>query len=242
MRYYNNHGKRHRLAAIVHTLDTKKVLQTIVRLEQRINERFPDSGLEQVCTDFLGIAERTQNRIQWIEKPNLWLRWGIAAVILAGLTIFVYSLSLLELRVRLPDLAESIQILEALLNDVILIGAAVFFLITIEARIKRARTLQALHELRGMAHVVDMHQLTKDPAVIVNDNPTNSSPTRNLTAFQLKRYLDYCSELLSLIGKMAALYSQRLPDPQIVTAASEVEALCTSLSRKIWQKIVMIDA
>ena len=225
----------------MHTLDTEKVLHTIVRLQQRIDERFPESGLKQVCASFFDIAKDTQNRIQWIEKPNLWLRWGIGIVVLVGLAIFIYSLSLLEWRVRLPDLAESIQILEALLNDVILIGAAVFFLLTIETRIKRARTLQALHELRGLAHVVDMHQLTKDPAVIVNNNPTSSSPTRNLSAFQLKRYLDYCSELLSLVGKMAALYSQRLPDPQIVTAASEVEELCTSLSRKIWQKIVMIE-
>ena len=224
-----------------HTLKLEKVLQTIGQLERRIQERFPDSGLLDTCHNFFRIAEDTQTRIEWIDKPNLWLRWGVGFAITIGLAIFLHSLSLLELQVQLPNLPESIQLLEALLNDVILIAAAVFFLLSIETRIKRNRTLNALHELRGLAHVVDMHQLTKDPAVIVNNSPTTSSPVRNLTAFQLKRYLDYCSELLSLLGKMAALYSQRLPDSQIVTAASEVEDLCTGLSRKIWQKIVMIE-
>lgn len=224
------------------TLDTDKVLHTIEKLEKRISERFPEAGLRQVCANFYSIAKDSRRRIAWIEKPNLWLRWGIGLVIVAGVAVLIYTLSLLNLRVRLPDVAELIQILEALLNDIILIGAAIFFLITIETRIKRARSLQSLHELRGMAHVVDMHQLTKDPAILLTKSqPTSSSPRRELNAFQLKRYLDYCSELLSLIGKMAALYSQQLPDPQIVTAANDVEELCTSMSRKIWQKIVMID-
>ncbi len=59
---------------------------------------------------------------------------------------------------------------------------------------------------------------------------------------QLKRYLDYCSEMLSLVGKVAALYSTGFPDSEIVSAANDIEDLCTSLSRKVWQKIVVINA
>ena len=227
---------------MAHTLDTDQVLQTISQLEKRISERFPDAGLCRVCSDFYTIAKDARRRIAWIEKPNLWLRWGSGLFIVLAIGVFIYTISLFDLRVRLPDVAEMIQLMEALLNEIILIGAAIFFLVTIETRIKRARSLQSLHELRGLAHVVDMHQLTKDPAMLLSKStPTISSPKRELNAFQLKRYLDYCSELLSLIGKMAALYSQRLPDPQIVTAANDVEELCTSMSRKIWQKIVMIE-
>ncbi len=223
-------------------LDSIKVIQTIERLENRITERFPESGLKQVCHNFSTIAKDSKRRIDWIEQPNLWLRCGIGSFILIAVLTFIYAINSLELRVKLPDLAELIQILEALLNDIILVGAALFFLITFELRIKRARTMQSLHELRGLAHVVDMHQLTKDPAILIGKlQPTASSPKRTLTAFELKRYLDYCSELLDLIGKMAALYSQRLPDPQIVSAANDIEDLCTSMSRKIWQKIVKIE-
>ncbi len=50
------------------------------------------------------------------------------------------------------------------------------------------------------------------------------------------------SELLSLTGKIAALYVQRFDDPVVITAVNEVETLCTGLSRKIWQKIMIIQA
>ncbi|MFL2582648.1 MAG: hypothetical protein ACJ0QJ_05780 [Flavobacteriales bacterium] len=40
---------------------------------------------------------------------------------------------------------------------------------------------------------------------------------------------------------MAALYAQSLPDEVIVSAVNEIEVLTTGLSRKIWQKIVVIQ-
>jgi len=113
--------------------------------------------------------------------------------------------------------------------------------VTIEIRIKRARVIEALHELRGVAHVIDMHQLTKDPSGMkFKAIATASSPERTLTPFQLTRYLDYCSEMLSLTGKVAALYAQCLPDIVVLSAVNELENLVTGLSRKIWQKIMII--
>ena len=56
------------------------------------------------------------------------------------------------------------------------------------------------------------------------------------------KYLDYCSEMLSLIGKLAALYVQKFDDPVALAAVNEVEDLTTSLSRKIWQKIMIINS
>lgn len=42
---------------------------------------------------------------------------------------------------------------------------------------------------------------------------TASSPKQTLSGPELIRYLDYCSEMLSLIGKLAALYVQKFDDP-----------------------------
>ena len=39
-----------------------------------------------------------------------------------------------------------------------------------------------------------------------------TSPKSSLTPFELARYLDYCTEMFSLIGKIAALYVQRFDD------------------------------
>jgi len=63
-----------------------------------------------------------------------------------------------------------------------------------------------------------------------------------MTGFELSRYLDYCSEMFSLIGKLAAVYTEHLDDPDIVAAVNEVEALTTGLSRKVWQKIMILQS
>ncbi|MCA1614503.1 MAG: hypothetical protein LC800_10300, partial [Acidobacteria bacterium] len=131
---------------------------------------------------------------------------------------------------------------EAGINLLIVVGAGVLFLVTVETRIKRARAIKAIHELRALAHVVDMHQLTKDPdRAARRGKETASSPKPNLSAFELLRYLDYCSEMLSAIGKIAALYVQKFNDPVVLAAAEDVEGLTTGLSRKIWQKIMILN-
>jgi hypothetical protein len=145
------------------------------------------------------------------------------------------------------DIGEFIQVLEAGLNDVVLIGAAVFFLFTLERRHKRQRALVAVHELRALAHIIDMHQLAKDPERVAELAPVDglqpaNEKDRRLTRFELGRYLDYCSEMLSLTSKIAALYVQRFDDPVALSSVNEVEALCTGLTRKIWQKIMILHA
>lgn len=225
------------------SLHLEKISQTLTTLEARIQERFHDCGLLQVCIALRGITDQTAQRIEWILKPNRWLRLGVWTLLCAIVFTSIWGLSHIQLQKNTPNLAEFVQLTEAFTNELVLIGASVFFLITLETRLKRARTLKALHELRAIAHVVDMHQLTKDPITSYQvSHPTPSSPKRELNAFELRRYLDYCAELLSLIGKTAALYSQKMPDPAIVTAANEVEALCASFSHKIWQKIMIIHA
>ena len=62
-----------------------------------------------------------------------------------------------------------------------------------------------------------------------------------MTPFELERYLDYCSEMLSLVGKTAALYVQEFPDPVAIEAVDRLTNLTTDLSRNIWQKIMILD-
>jgi hypothetical protein len=98
--------------------------------------------------------------------------------------------------------------------------------------------LAALHELRSIIHEIDMHQLTKDPsAEVAISQTTASSPKRTLAAYELIRYLDYCSEMLALASKVAVLYSQSFPDPVVAEAVNDLERTASSLAQKIWQKI-----
>jgi len=81
-----------------------------------------------------------------------------------------------------------IMVLEAGFQDVVFVGLAVVFVRGIETRLVRKDALVGLHELRSVAHVIDMHQLTKDPEALLRpDQRTEHSPPRNLNRFELTR-------------------------------------------------------
>lgn len=63
-----------------------------------------------------------------------------------------------------------------------------------------------------------------------------------MTGEDLARYFDYCSELLSLPSKPAALHAQCFDDPVIVAAVNDVESLVGDLSSKIWQKTAILQS
>ena len=225
------------------SLDSEKILDTIGTLCRRIEERFPGSGLGKVCQELQTIAGESQRRSAWIAKPQRTLRFVAVALV----TIIIAGVFVVLANASWPgsgfDLVVLVQVSEAGLNVFLLLSAAILFLFTAETRIKRRRALKAIHELRALAHVIDMHQLTKDPErLLVRRTETLSSPKQNLSPAELGRYLDYCSEMLSLIGKLAALYVQKFDDPVALAAVNEVEDLTTGLSRKIWQKIMIINS
>ncbi len=46
--------------------------------------------------------------------------------------------------------------------------------------------------------------------------------------------------MLSLVGKLGFLYVAGVGDPEVAREANDLESLCTGLSRKIWQKIMIL--
>ena len=223
-------------------LDGAHIVATARRLEQRIGYRFPAAGLRGVAGQLLTAAQAATTRAPALRHPLLALRAGAAALgvlLVAGVLTVVSSL---RLDTRIVTISELVQTLESAVNDVVFVGIAIWFLSTLEGRVKRRHALAALHELRSLAHVVDMHQLTKDPEQADERLPdTASSPKRVLSRPELSRYLDYCSEILAVTGKVAALYAQHLQDPVVLDAVNDVESLTTGISRKIWQKISIIN-
>jgi hypothetical protein len=223
------------------TLNADKIEQTIEKLQKRIEERFPGRGLGKLCAELLTIAREDRERLSWMARPNFWLRSGVALILALGVVAVVWILtSVGSLRVS-NETFDAIQGVEAILNIVALAGAAIWFLLNLESNMRREQVLADLHELRSIAHVVDMHQLTKDPTTMPEGlHETASSQPHEMTEFELMRYLDYCSEMLALTGKLAALYMQDTRDPVVIQAVNEIEELTGNLSRKIWQKIMIL--
>lgn len=223
-----------------HSLDPEKIIGTLEILAGRISARFPGSGLSRVCADLCDVARQTSERIRFVDRPNWTLRLLLILMTGAALLILVYLASLVAVMRSTDQWSDTVQGLDALFNLLVLLGGGAFFVSTLETRWKRARALSALHELRSIVHVIDMHQLTKDPSAM-GAVRTPTSPARNLTPLELVRYLDYCSEMLSLTAKCSALYAERLSDAVVVDTVGDLERLTSELSNKIWQKITIIE-
>ncbi len=221
-------------------LDSDKIVATVKALHDRIEDRFPGSGLGQVIAELLKVAEETVQRIEWIQRPHLPLR--AAAVALSLLILALLAELLVHIRqFQFNDFTNSVQALDASISSVVFVGAAILIFVRWENRIKRSRALRAIHELRALAHIVDMHQLTKNPESAFAGAGQSSGRKRVLTPAQLTRYLDYCSDSMALISKIAALYVQGFQDPVLLDAVDDVEDLTAGFSRKIWQKITILE-
>ena len=224
------------------SLNHAKIIETAEALEGRIDSRFPHTGLRQVSGELVELARDVSREAQALEKPIWWLRLALAGIVLAGAVTFLYVGTFLSFD-RLSGLAlRSVESIEALINTSILAGLGLTALVQMEARIKRQRVNRALHELRSVIHVIDMHQLTKDPLTMspsyVRDK---ASPERPWTAAELTRYLDYCAEMIAITGKLAALFSQSVSDDSVAQAVHDIEMLGSTLSRKVWQKIMLLE-
>lgn len=219
------------------TLNAEKVIQTIDRLAARVDERFPDSGLSQVACELAETSRRCAAESDRLRQPIMPIRVTVYTIWIMGAAAFIWIASTLHYDDVEFEAASLVQVLEPAMNLAVLVGLGVIALGRLEEHWKRRKAMDYIHELRSIAHVVDMHQLTKDP--YRNALPhTASSPKVNLTGPLLERYLDYCSEMLSLTGKLAALFAQSCRDGEVSAGASDVEQHCTAMSRKIWQKIM----
>lgn len=219
------------------TLSAAQVITTIDALSRRIGERFPDSGLNNVASELSSVARRCAAESERLRDPVIPIRLSVYSIWALGAGALAWIALTLHYDVLEFEAASLVQVLEPAMNISVLVGLGVLTLGRLEERWKRAKALDYLHELRSIAHVVDMHQLTKDPyrrRLVA----TASSPDVSLQGPLLERYLDYCSEMLSLTAKLAALFAQSCRDPEVVAGASDIEQLTTGLSRKIWQKIM----
>jgi hypothetical protein len=224
-------------------LDLQKIEVTCHKLCNRIGERFPESGLFRISQELLLITQQTENNIRNIVKPIWWLRFFSYTCLLIFLTILGYGMFLIinNFTLGIDNITELMQGVESGTNELIFIGIVAYFLFNLEGKFKQNLAIKSLHQFRSLAHVVDMHQLTKDPSVLMNNNKTISSPERSFTKFEMVRYLDYCSEILALVGKLSVVYAQNLNDERVLNNVNDIENITQNLSSKIWQKIMILD-
>lgn len=226
-------------------LDAVAVRDTAVRLQHRIEARFPTRNLGRVAAEVCSSIDEIliQPRSPWYGVLRIASRIAIGLILLAGALAFVLLLVGYESDPNMPATWEWAAIVESMINDVVFAGIAIFFLWHIPNRVQRHQDLKSLHRLRSLAHIIDMHQLTKDPERLMKGfTKTAKTVEIGLDKHQLWAYLDYCSELLSLVGKAAALFAEKNNDDMVLATVEGIEDLTTGMSRKLWQKISLLRA
>ena len=136
-------------------LRADKVIRAVEQLRFRISERFPNSGLSKVCGTLLDVARVTDMRIAWIERPHWGYRFLVGIVLLVTIAALIYAVGNVEVSAGGFTLADFVQVCEAGLNNLVLIGAAIVFLVSIEARAKRKRVVASVNRLRSIAHLIE---------------------------------------------------------------------------------------
>jgi hypothetical protein len=225
-------------------LDPARVHQTVQRLGERIHARFPERGLNRVAAELTQISADVGSSGPGLRRRLLATSWFARIV---GAIVMIATAGLLVVTIRDaiqhgPDQSfEWVPLIESLINDLVFAGIALFFLMALPERIQRRELLATLHRLRSLAHIVDMHQLTKDPERLRPDFVrTTKSAEPGLDRDELEHYLDYCSELLSLIGKVAALCAEESEDAVVLDTITGIETMTTDMAGKIWQKISLL--
>src|SRR5262245_31312944 len=114
-------------------LKDDKLLETVERIQKRIAERFPGSGLSQVAAELAQVTRESVARAAEIRRPDYWIRAGLVLVgllTLIGIIRHFYFAPNFRTGVN-----EIIEFLDATKGIGVYLVAEVSFLITREIRI-----------------------------------------------------------------------------------------------------------
>ncbi len=226
-------------------LQAQPVLETVRRLEGRIAARFPERGLRRVAGELAelvaDVAEDSADIRGRLRTSRLISRALLSLLVAATAVLLILATRDAVVDSGTDSSLDWVPLIESAVNDLIFVALAVYFLFNVPDRLERGHLLDLLHRLRSLAHVIDMHQLTKDPERLKQTfRETAASPDVRLDRAEMENYLDYCSELLSLTGKAAALCAEKSRDSVVLNTVSTLETLTNDMSRKIWQKIQLL--
>lgn len=232
-------------------LDPGQVAATVDQLCSGIDAALPGRSIGKVAAEVRQMVDKVADEAVARRRQYAMLRAasGAFVVVIAVATGVAVVLAAIDAARAAGDLHafDWSPLLESAINDLGFAAVAIFFLISLPARYRRRHTLHDLHELRSLAHVVDMLQLTKSPDLLRHSGSATATATAtdpeegtDLDGPEMRRYLDFYSQLLSLVAKIAALAAQENDDAVVLDTVSEIETLTVGISRKIWQKLSLV--
>jgi hypothetical protein len=210
-----------------HRLDAGKIIETAKNLADDINRRLPTSNLAGLAEELGELAAATEVRGRRARRPFLVIRVFSALAIGLVLLGLWYLARHVQTRWEFGTITDVLIGLNAGFNLLVLLAGALWFCVTIEARIKRKEALGFIEELREFAHVIDVSQLYYTPDLYrYRRGAQPGDPAIDET------YLLHCTQMLAVISNLASLYTRGATGDSILRAASEVEMLAIAISTK----------
>lgn len=208
-------------------LEESKIVETAKNLADDINLRLSGTNLAGLAEELAALAAATEERGRRARRPFLAIR------AFSGLAICLVLVGLWYLARHIPTKWEFGTITDLLIglnagfHLLILLVGALWFCVTIEARIKRKEALGSIEELREFAHVIDVSQLHYTPDLYrYRRGAQPGDPSIDET------YLLHCTQMLAVISNLASLYTRGATGDSILRAASEVETLAIAIATK----------
>ena len=109
-------------------LNVEKVTDAINLLFLRIEERFPTSNLLNVCNELKDLSIIAKANIRHLNKPYIYFRILFSLLIIITLGSLIYTVSKISGQGKPIDIQSFISTSEALLNELVMIGAAFLFI------------------------------------------------------------------------------------------------------------------
>jgi hypothetical protein len=223
-------------------LQADKLIETAKKIRERIGERFPNSSLWRMAGAVVDATKDALAKAEAIRRPNWWLRAALIPLLIMAVSSTIIAYAQHASDDRAPALLTVFHFLDASKGGLAILTGALIFLVSLETRIKRQRVIGAIHQLRGLAHVIDMHGVTKSAGRLGHATQPIDVSGRRVNADDLDQYLQFCTELLAVVSKVGQLYVQDFSDAAALSAVDQFESLATGLSSKIWQKLRTLDS
>ena len=202
-----------------HRLDAAKIIETAKNLADDINLRLPGSNLAVLARELAVLAVATEERGRQARRPFLAIRVVSAVAIGLVLLGLWYLARHIHARWELATINNVFDALNTGFNLVVLLAGALWFLVTLEARIERKEALGFIEELREFAHVIDVTQLYYTPDLYRHlDGRRPGNPAIDET------YLLYCTQMLGVITNLAPLYTRGATGDSILRSLRSPDA------------------
>ena len=219
-----------------HRLDPAKIIQTAENLAHRVSVKFPESTLVGLTADLAEIARVTDERARRARRPNRLIRGTgrLASVLcILGLWYIVDHIQthLLNAHLEFGNISDLFEAADAGFNMLVGLAGILWFLVTIEARVKRKQALAHIGELLEFIQLIDVTQLYYTPELY----KSSASPDSTRLRFD-HTYLLFCNEMLGVIGNLAPLYTRGNMDDSVWRATSDVVMLANAIQGRLFAK------